>query len=146
VRSDGSGGKYSGRSSATRPDNTRIERCQPIRSAITVAGILGYVCSSSRIRGSTASTTDPPGLRRHVGGPSAFNALRTVFRDTPQTRAITRTDNPSARCNLRISAQSSTDNTSLPSLARLEPGSKEVGQLSCSDTGSVSRAADTFHR
>jgi hypothetical protein len=42
VRPDGSGGKYNGRSSATRPDSTRIDRCQPIRSAITVAGILGH--------------------------------------------------------------------------------------------------------
>jgi hypothetical protein len=41
VRPDGSGGRYTGRSSATRPESTRIERVQPIRSAITVAGILG---------------------------------------------------------------------------------------------------------
>jgi hypothetical protein len=33
----GSGGKYTGRSSATRAESTRIERVQPIRSAITVA-------------------------------------------------------------------------------------------------------------
>jgi hypothetical protein len=36
---------------------------QPIRSAITVAGIVGHACSSSRIRGSTASTTDPQATR-----------------------------------------------------------------------------------
>lgn len=39
VREAGSGGKYTGRSSATRPERTRIERVQPIRSAITVAGM-----------------------------------------------------------------------------------------------------------
>ena len=41
VRDAGSGGRYTGRSSATRAESTRIERVQPIRSAITVAGILG---------------------------------------------------------------------------------------------------------
>ena len=44
-----SGGRYTGRSSATRAESTRIERVQPIRSAITVAGIRGYPCNSSRI-------------------------------------------------------------------------------------------------
>ena len=41
VREAGSGGRYTGRNSATRADNVRIERGQPIRSAITVAGIVG---------------------------------------------------------------------------------------------------------
>ncbi|CKT14661.1 Uncharacterised protein [Mycobacterium tuberculosis] len=41
VRDAGSGGRYTGRSSATRAESTRIERSQPIRSAITVAGIVG---------------------------------------------------------------------------------------------------------
>ena len=41
VREAGSGGRYTGRSSATRAESTRIERVQPIRSAITVAGIRG---------------------------------------------------------------------------------------------------------
>jgi hypothetical protein len=58
-----SGGRYTGRSSATRADSTRIEWVQPIRSAITVAGILGYARSNSRTRGSTASTIDPARLR-----------------------------------------------------------------------------------
>ena len=62
-RPAGSGGRYTGRNSATRPDRTRIDRVQPIRSAITVAGIDGCARSNSRIRGSTASTTDPAGLR-----------------------------------------------------------------------------------
>jgi hypothetical protein len=52
-------GRYTGRSSATRDESTRIERVHPIRSAITVAGIVGYAANSSRIRGSTASTIDP---------------------------------------------------------------------------------------
>jgi hypothetical protein len=42
VRAAGSGGRYTGRNSATRLDSTRIDRVQPIRSAITVAGIAGY--------------------------------------------------------------------------------------------------------
>ena len=88
MREAGSGGRYTGRSSATRPVSTRIERVQPIRSAITVAGILGYACSSSRIRGSTASTIDPAGLRSYFGGASEANAARTVFLEHPTTRAI----------------------------------------------------------
>jgi hypothetical protein len=48
-----------GRSSATRSRSTLIERVQPIRSAITVAGIAGNSRNNSRTRGSTASTTDP---------------------------------------------------------------------------------------
>jgi hypothetical protein len=38
---DGSGGRYSGHSIATRADGTRIDPAQPIRSAITVTGIVG---------------------------------------------------------------------------------------------------------
>ena len=67
VRLDGSGGKYTGRNSATRPDNVRIDRSQPIRSAITVAGIVGHAANNSRIRGSTASTIDPTGPREYLG-------------------------------------------------------------------------------
>jgi len=37
--------------------------CQPIRSAITVAGILGYAASNSPIPGSAASTIDPVDTR-----------------------------------------------------------------------------------
>lgn len=40
-RDAGSGGRYSGRNSRTRPLSVRIEYHQPIRSAITVAGIRG---------------------------------------------------------------------------------------------------------
>ena len=111
VRDAGSGGRYAGRSSATRPDSTRIDRSQPIRSAITVAGIAGYARSSSRIRGSTASTIDPARARSYFGGPSLAIAARTVFLDTPITRAISLIGSPSARCSRRISAQSSTSST-----------------------------------
>jgi hypothetical protein len=89
----------------------RIEYGHSIRSAITVAGILGHACSSSRIRGSTASTTDPLDWRRYAGGPSAANAFFTVFFEQPTTRAITLIGIRSARYSRRISAQSSTLNT-----------------------------------
>jgi hypothetical protein len=79
VRDAGSGGNMIGRSSATRPFNVRIDYRHSIRSAITVAGIVGQACSNPRIRGSTASTTDPPGGRRYGGGSSAANAFFTVF-------------------------------------------------------------------
>ena len=47
------------------------------------------------------------------------NAARTVFLEHPITRAITLIGIPSARCNRRISAQSSTLNTPSSSLARV---------------------------
>jgi hypothetical protein len=81
-----------------------------------VAGIVGNARSNSRIRGSNSSTIDPADRRSYFGGTSQANAARTVFRDTPITRVIILIDNPSARCNRRISAQSSTDNT--PSSSR----------------------------
>jgi hypothetical protein len=43
--------------------STVNDRSQPIRSAMTVAGIVGHAASSSRMRGSTPSTTDPRGAR-----------------------------------------------------------------------------------
>ena len=111
VRDAGSGGRYAGRSSATRPLSTRIDRSQPIRSAMTVAGIAGYARSSSRIRGSAWSTIDPARGRSYCGGPSLANAARTVFLATPITRAISLTGMPSARRRRRISAQFSTSST-----------------------------------
>lgn len=42
---------------------TVMSRSQPIRSAITVAGIVGVCFNSSRICGSTTSTADPFGGR-----------------------------------------------------------------------------------
>lgn len=63
VRDAGSGGRYTGRNSLTLLRSTRIEWSHPIRSAITVAGIVGVTCSNSRIRGSTTSTSDPVGAR-----------------------------------------------------------------------------------
>jgi hypothetical protein len=42
VREAGSGGRYTGRNSATLSRSTRIDRVHPIRFAITVAGIVGY--------------------------------------------------------------------------------------------------------
>jgi hypothetical protein len=106
-----SGGRYAGRSSATRPRSTRIERFHPIRSAITVAGIVGYARSNSRIRGSTASVIDPAGRRWYFGGESEASAARTVLRKIPNTRAICEIGIRSARRSRRISAQSSTVNT-----------------------------------
>jgi hypothetical protein len=58
--------------------------------------------------GSTSSTIDPAGVRSYFGGPSEAIAARTVFLETPNTRTIALIGSPSARCSLRISAQSST--------------------------------------
>ena len=76
-----------------------------------MAGICGYARSSSRIRGSAASTIDPFRGRSYLGGRSLATAARTVFLDTPITRAITLIGICSARYSLRISAQSSTEST-----------------------------------
>jgi hypothetical protein len=81
---------------------------------MTVAGIVGQACSNSRIRGSTASTTEPRAFRPYEGGPSAASAFRTVFFEHPSTRAITLIGIRSARYSRRISAQSSTLNTHFP--------------------------------
>jgi hypothetical protein len=81
---------------------------------MTVAGIVGHAWSNSRIRGSTESTTEPRGCRRYAGGWSAANAFLTVFFEHPTTRAIILIGIRSARCNRRISAQSSTLNTHFP--------------------------------
>jgi hypothetical protein len=79
-----------------------------------VREVRGYARSNSRTRGSTASTTDPAGRRTYLGGPSLASADRTVFLEIPSSRAIAFTGMPSARCNRRISAQSSTDSTLPP--------------------------------
>jgi hypothetical protein len=59
-------------------------------------------------RGSTASTIDPLHARPYLGGSSAANARLTVFFEIPIRRAIALIGIPSARCNRRTSAQSST--------------------------------------
>lgn len=74
----------------------------------TILGIDGYAFSSSRIRGSNSSATDPFGSRSYLGGPSDRSAARTVFRDTFLIRAICLTGRPPARWSRLISAQSST--------------------------------------
>jgi len=141
VRDAGSGGRYTGRSSATRALNVRIEYDQAIRSAITVAGIVGQARNNSRIRGSTGSTTDPVRDRRYAGGPSTTNAFFTVFLEQPNTRAITFTGIRSARCSRRISAQSSTLNTHFPLTSAEVSISKGVSfQLPL--RGQFSRAVD----
>ena len=83
MRSAGSAGANNGRSAATLARSTDAECSQPIRSAITLAGIVGVAVSSARICPSKASTREPAGLRSYFGGESAANAARTVFRATP---------------------------------------------------------------
>ncbi|GAA0564465.1 hypothetical protein GCM10009533_70600 [Saccharopolyspora spinosporotrichia] len=74
-----------------------MPRCQPIRSAITGTGIVGHSANNARTCGSTASTIEPFAGRRYRGGPSADSARRTVFRPTPNLRAIARIGMPSHR-------------------------------------------------
>ena len=135
-----------GRSSATRSRSTRIEFVQPIRSAITVAGIVGNSRNNANTSGSTASTIDPAAARSYWGGPSARNAARTVLRANPSRRAIALMPIPSARCSRRISAQSSTLITLPASWLASSQGSRSItssggpaqrGQNSAADRGSV---------
>lgn len=107
VRSAGSDGRYNGRSSATLARSTEDEFSHPIRSAITVAGISGNSARSVLILGSNAPTIDALDRRSYRGGSSAANAVRTVFRATPNRRAIALIAMPSNLCSRRISAHSS---------------------------------------
>src|SRR6476661_3193097 len=108
MRSAGSAGPYSGRILATFSRNQAGEPDQPTRSANTVAGIRGFSISSARIAGSMELIPDSCGARTYAGGPSALTAFATVFLEIPNRAAIDLIDSPSARCNRRISAQSST--------------------------------------
>ncbi len=64
-----------------------IEPDQPTRSANTVAGIPG--CSSRIARTLASTTSNAVGTcwRSYFGGPSAANALATVDRPIPNSRA-----------------------------------------------------------
>lgn len=106
-RSAGSRSAYNGRNSRIRSFRIVIECSHPIRSAITVAGMSEVECNNRRTSGSTASTSDPFRGRSYFGGRSEANAARTVFRASPRVRTISLIGIPSARCNRRISAQSS---------------------------------------
>ena len=124
------------------PDSIRIERVQPIRSAITVAGIVGYACSSSRIRGSTASTIDPAALRSYLGGPSrAQRRLHRVPRDPQHPRDL-RDRHLSARRSRRISAQSSTLNTPSSPGSTASQTLRKVVRFRLPRPGQFSRAVD----
>ena len=90
-----------------------MPRVQPIRSAITVAGMSGVLANSRRISASTASTADPAGARSYAGGCDQRTAARTVLRATPSCRAMVLTPSFSAKCSRLISAHCSTSITSL---------------------------------
>jgi hypothetical protein len=95
------------------------------------------------MRGSTASTIEPAGLRSYFGGASDPNAARTVFLETSNTRAISEIDIRSARHSRRISAQSSTLNTHfLPGSVRARVIRKVVS-FRLPRPGQFSRAVDT---
>ena len=127
-RSAGSGGRNNGRNSRTRSLRMVNECVQPIRSAITVAGILGCSASNTRTCGSTLSTSDPRGPRSREGGTSARNAARTVLRANPNRRAISLIDTPSARCSRRTSAHSSSLITPPASTEGVSPNPSLEGQ------------------
>jgi hypothetical protein len=94
--------------------NTVIPRVQPTRSTITVACFVGTVWGRSRIRCSTRRLPTLSASSRVSAGLAAAEAARTVLREIPNVVAIILIGNPLARCNLRISAQSSTYSTPRP--------------------------------
>jgi hypothetical protein len=122
----------------------QIEYGHPIRSAITVAGIRGNAASSSRIRRSKASTSDPDRARSYLGGTSLANAAFTVFREQPISRAISEIETPSDLRSRRISAQSSTISTCfLPGSTSARVTGKLVN-FQLPHRGQYSVAVDTF--
>jgi len=91
-RSAGSAGAYSGRIARTRSRSQLIDPPHPMRSAITVAGIVGCCASSALILGSTALIADSTDGRRYFGVPSLVRALVTVSRAIPSLVAMARFD------------------------------------------------------
>lgn len=99
---------------------------------------------SSRICGSTASTIDPVRCRWYLGW--RIRGQRTLHRvlRTPTTLAITLIGIPSARCNRRISAQSSTDNTPSPPPGSTRARIRAKGvNIRASTRGQFSRVGDS---
>jgi hypothetical protein len=99
----------------------------------------GNSASSDRIAGSNASTADPLGGRRYLGGLPDANAFATVFLEIPNRLAIPACDSPSDTCSRRISAQSST-------LITPKPSYSGVLNLHPSTTAQSSRVGDTRAR
>jgi hypothetical protein len=69
-----------------------------------------------------------------------------VFFEIPIDLAITLIGTPSARCNRRISAQSSTDNTPYPPASRFEDRVSEGVSFQLPSEGQFSRVVDTHDR
>jgi hypothetical protein len=68
----------------------------------------GNWAASDRIAGSNASTDEPFGARRYLGGSCDANALATVFLENSRRLAVAARDSRSDTYSRRISAQSST--------------------------------------
>jgi len=68
----------------------------------------GNSVNNPRIAGSNSSTLDPAWPRTYFGATSDANPDRTVFRASPNRRAIAFTPIPSDMCNRRTSAHCST--------------------------------------
>ena len=144
VREAGSGGRYTGRSSRTRSLST-VNRPGP-------ADPLGDHRGRHRRPGRQQLPDarldrihDRPAAQRrsYRGGPVAASARFTVFFEHPITLAIALIGIPSARCSRRISAQSSTPNTSLPPRLGSSQGPRGVS-FQASIGGQFSRVVDTW--
>lgn len=86
-RSQGSTGRWSGRSRRTLSRNQVIDPTHPTRSAITVAGMSGVFFSNSRTCGSYGVNDVATAGRSYLGGRSDANARATVARPMPKSRA-----------------------------------------------------------
>jgi hypothetical protein len=108
VRSVGSTPRYCGRKPATFNRNTDADRVHPIRSAITVEGIVGNSANSARISPSNTSTALPRGAREYFGGDSDASVISAVRLAIPSLVAIALVLVPSLLRRRRFSAQLST--------------------------------------
>jgi hypothetical protein len=101
-------GRTTAATPATRSLSTVSDLVELIRSAVTVAGMVGHCTSNCRICGSTASTIDPLAGRWYLGGPSAASARRTVLRPIradPPADSGHRFTRRHARCHITVSIQ-----------------------------------------
>ena len=86
-RSDGSTGRYCGRSDRTLSRNQVIDPAQPTRSAMTVPGMSGCSISNCLTNGSNGVNAVDTAGRSYFGGRSDATARATVARPIPRSRA-----------------------------------------------------------
>lgn len=98
---------YSGRMRRTLSRNQVLDPSQPMRSTITVAGIVGWAASRARTRSSAGVKALATEGREYFGGWSAATVRATVSTARPSFFAMALCESPSPQYKWRINAQSS---------------------------------------